>query len=105
MAEEPIKVGGMYMLTSGPFVLNAGKAINIEGIGMYSISTAVLAELQLTANASSGSARSIFHNVQPASSTLDLGKDAYNYWPIKSILSGVSANVVTSCTGWVYLKT
>lgn len=99
-----IKVGNIYMLTSGAFVINGGKPINIDGIGILAISTATLAELQLVATESSGSARTVFHYIQPAASTLDSGKNAFEYWSIKTIISGLSASVVTACTGWIYLK-
>ena len=99
-----IQIGNIYMLTTGAFVINGGKSINIEGIGVLAISTAALAELQLIANESSGSARTFYHFVKPTSSTLDSGKPAFEYFPINTILSGVSASVVTACTGWLYLE-
>ena len=104
MAGEIKQIGSIYMITTGTFVINAGKPLNIEGIAILSISTATLAELQLVAQESSGSARSFIHYVKPIASTLDSGNPAFQYFPIKSILSGVSANIVTACTGWIYCK-
>lgn len=95
MAGEIKQIGNIYMITSGVFVINGGKSINIDGVGFFAASTAATAELQLVASESSGSLRAFCHFVNG---------NQFQYLPINSILSGVSANIVTACTGWIYCR-
>lgn len=95
MAGEIKQIGSIYMVTSGNFVINKGLPLNIESIGFFSASTAATAELQFVASESSGSARAFCHFVN--------GEQFQSVY-VGAILSGVSASIVTACTGWIYLK-
>ena len=85
------RIGNVYFVTSEGSIVD--RPLLVTGIGFWANDTTSKLVLTLAGTP-------IFDIRRD-----NLNTPAFQYFPIQTTLSTVSASVVTACSGWIYLKT